>query len=265
MRLFFAASAAAIFCLLGPVYADKLAAGRPARQAQCLLKVKGIRYVGGDCLFAPLDRKGSFQVIAAKHIGASVKVKSPEHADVSWSGPTSGDPAAVSLGSAFFNESGCWIVDLDRTEGTAVCAWDKNQKLFLGPTPPDPPPWSLAWGERAGMYARILSSADLGTENATVTAVKDRGGAIEWCRQDDDYSIECIENTLKDSRLAAGKVTLHANCKTKRFTDFWGRNLEALDDDILNLDTNEKLGDSTAAGSTVAWTAFTTLCPKSSK
>jgi hypothetical protein len=221
--------------------------------------------VGGDCSFAPLDREGSFQITTAKRMSALVKVKSPKRAEVSWSVP--GDAGAVSLGSAFFNDSGCWIVDpsLIPTQRTLVCAWDKNQRLFLGPTPADPPTPGLAWGERDGMSAKILSSAGLGTENATVTAIKDRDGAIIWCREDYDYSIECIENTLKDTGLAPGKVTLHANCKTKKFTDFWGRNLEALDDDILNLDTNEKLGESTAAGSEVAWTAFQTLCPAEAK
>ena len=227
MRLFFASSTVVIFCLFGPVFADGLSARRPARQAQCLLEVSGTHYIRGDCLFAPLDREGSFQ-ITAKRISALVKVKSTERAEVSWSGPTGGDEAAASLGSSFYNESGCWVVDVDPTEGTAVCAWDKNQKLFLGPTPAEPPGRGLAWGERAGMYARILLNAGLGTENATVTAMKDRNGAINWCRQGFDYSMGCIENTLKDLRLAPGKTTLHANCKTKRFTDFWGRNLKGL-------------------------------------
>ena len=160
--LFFAGPAAVIFCLFGAVYADNLSGGRPARQAQCFLEVKGTHYVGGDCLFAPLDREGSFQITAARRISALVKVKSPERADVSWSGPTGGDAAAVSLGNAFFNGSGCWIL-FDPppipTKTTLVCAWDRNQRLFLGPTPPNPPLSSIAWGERFGMSAQILSSS----------------------------------------------------------------------------------------------------------
>ena len=260
--------AAISFCLCGHVCADGLSVKSPVRSAQCLLEVKGAHYLGGDCLFAPLDRTGSFQITAGKRFSALVKVKTPGHADVSWSGPTNGgDAAAVLLGGAFSNESGCWIVDpsLIPTERTLVCAWDKNQRLFLSPMPADPPASALAWGERHGMNARILSSAGLGTENARVTAIKDRNGAVDWCRQDYDYSLKCIENTLKDTGLAPGETTLHANCKTKRFTDFWGRNLKALDGDILNLDTNQKLGSSTAAGSTVAQTAFETLCPEEAK
>jgi hypothetical protein len=219
----------------------------------------------GDCLFAPLDRAGSFKITAAKRISALVKVTSPGSAEASWSGPAGSDPAAASLGSASYNGSGCWVVDGTYAEQTAVCAWDKDRKLFLGPTPFEPPSPGLAWGERAGMSARIVSSASLGTESATVTAVKDKDGAINQCRESFDYSIKCIDDTLKDSSLAPEKTTLHANCKTKRFTDFWGRNLEVSGDDILDLDTNEKLGASTATGSTVAWTAFETLFPKEPK
>src|SRR5262245_32508530 len=40
------------------------------------------------------------------------------------------------------------------------------------------------------------------------------------------------------------------------------RNLKQLGDDILDLDTNDKLGISTAAGTWVAQTAFEALCPK---
>ena len=129
--LFFAAPAAIIYCFFGQVYGDELSKGRPARQAQCLLEVKGTHYVGGDCLFAPLDREGSFQITAAKRIRALVKVNRLKRADVSWSGATGGDAAAVSLGSAFFNKSGCWILfnsSPTPMETTLVCAWDQIRR-----------------------------------------------------------------------------------------------------------------------------------------
>ena len=143
-----------------------------------------------------------------------------------------------------------------------MCAWDKSQRLYLGPTPVEPSS-SLAWGERQGMYARIISSSGLNTENASVTAEKSREGAIIWCRVNHDYSTECIKNTLDDDTQGAHEkqTTLHANCKTKKYTDFAGRNLQDLDDDILNLDTNDKLS-TYAGGTAVASSAFETLCPK---
>lgn len=217
-------------------------------------------------MFAPLDKAGSFKITTDKGFSALVKVKAPKTADVSWSGPNGGDAAANSLESAIY-ESGCWFVDrtLDPTDRTVVCAWSKDARLFLGPTPAEPPSLGLAWGERDGMDAQILSSAGLGTDNATLTAVKDRNGAIIWCRSNSNYTMECIEGTLKDTGSALGKAILHANCKTKKFTDYRGRNLEALDDDILNLDTNEKLGNSASSGSTVALSAFNALCPEKAK
>jgi hypothetical protein len=261
--LLFAICSAFFFGLCYHVRADGLSADRSARFAQCLLEVKGTHFVGGRCLFAPLDKRGSFQIAADLHVTAQVTVKTLGHADVSWSGPDGGSPTTVMLGSAYNDGTGCWIVDpsLIPTERTLVCAWDQMQRLFLGPTPAIPPRPKLLWGERRGMNARILSSAGLGTENSTVTAEKDRDGAINWCRQDYDYSIECIERTLKSDGFAPGRTTLHANCKTKKFTDFWGRNFEMVDGAILNLDTKEILPVSSATGSTVAQTAFETLCP----
>jgi hypothetical protein len=263
---------------------------RPARAAQCFLEIKGIRYGGGDCLFKPLDKVGSFRIEFEKGLSAQVRVEigsaeyvhklrlpgtdlrpgpgskevSTVSGDASWSGPQGGDATAIPLGEVYNNQRGCWVGSdpTDPLKEINLCAWDKSQRLYLGPTPVEPN-WTLSWGERQGMYARIISSSGLNTENASVTAEKSRDGAIIWCRVNHDYSTECIRHTLEDDTQFARekKTTLHANCKTKKYTDFIGRNLQALDDDILNLDTNDKLS-TYAGGTSVATTAFEALCPK---
>jgi hypothetical protein len=264
---------------------------RPARAARCFLEVSGVYYLGGDCRFAPLDKLGSFRITGQNGLSAQVTVKprstdyvDKQHlpgtttlrpspgskeigtgaGDASWSGPQGGQATAVQLGEASNTGRGCWVAydTNDITIETRLCAWDKNQRLYLGPTPVEPK-WNLAWGERRGMYARIISSSGLDTEHASVTAEKSPDGAIIWCRANRDYSTECIRHTLEDDMQFAHtqKTTLHANCKNKKYTDFIGRNLQALDDDILNLDTNDKLSSS-AGGTVVASSAFEALCPK---
>ena len=260
------------------------------RAAQCFLAVSGIYYFGGDCLFAPLDKLGSFRITGENGLSAQVTVR-PRSADyvdkqhlpgtmlqpwpgskevgsgsgeAFWSGPQGGQSTAVQLGEAFNDERGCWVGDdpKDISKETHLCAWDKSQRLYLGPTPVEPS-WGLAWGERQGMYARIISSSGLNTEHASITAEKSREGAIIWCRVNHDFSTECIRHWLEDDTqfAPAKKTTLHANCKTKKYTDFIGRNLQALDDDILDLDTNDKISNS-AGGTAVASSAFEALCPK---
>lgn len=250
-------------CASNQTHAGGETGERHARAALCFLEVNGVHHVGGDCQFAPLDKIGSFRITTDKSLSAQVTVKAAHEGYASWSGPQGGDATAVPLGDAYSDMRGCWDADdpHDITKQTHVCAWDKSQRLYLGPTP-DEPRWRLAWGERAGMYARIISSSGLDTDNANVTAEKSRDGAIIWCRGNHDYSTECIRHTLEDDMQFAHekKATLHANCKTKKYTDFVGRNLQALDDDILNLDTNEKLS-TYAGGTSVATTAFEALCP----
>ena len=263
---------------------------RPARAAQCFLEVNGIYYFGGDCLFAPLDKLGSFRIALKTGLSAQViaKPRSADYVDkqhlpgtklepwpgskevgagsgdASWSGPRGGQATAIQLGETFNSGRGCWVGydGNDITKETLLCAWDKNQRLELGPTPVEPS-WTLAWGERGGMYARIISSSGLDTEHASITAEKSREGAIIWCRADHDYSAECIRHTLEDDSQFAPErtATLHANCKTRKYTDFIGRNLQAFDDDILDLDTNDKISSS-AGGTAVASSAFKALCPK---
>jgi hypothetical protein len=263
---------------------------RPPRAAQCFFEIKSILYGSGDCQFEPLDKIGSFRIKFEKGLSAQVKIKarSAEYADklglpgtnlrpwpgskevstgsgeASWSGPQGGDATAISLGDAYNDQRGCWngFGPNDPLEEIHLCAWDKSQRLYLGPKPVEPHE-SLAWGERQGMYARIISSSGLNTEHASITAEKSREGAIIWCRVGHDYSTECIRHTLEDDTqfARAKKTTLHANCKTRKYTDFIERNLQGLDDDILNLDTNDKIS-TYAGGTAVASSAFAALCPK---
>lgn len=175
--------------------------------------------------FTALDKVGSFRFTNDKGLSAQVLVTAEQEGSASWSGPQGGDATAVSLGDAYSDMRGCWDADGPHDiNKTHVCAWDKRQRLYPGPTPEEPR-WSIAGGERAGMYARILSGLD--TENAIVTAEKSPDGAIIWCRGNHDYSTTCIRETLKRETQFArdGKATLHANCNTKKYTDLKGRNL----------------------------------------
>lgn len=199
---------------------------RPTRVAQCFLEVSGDYYFGGDCLFAPLDKLGSFRITGENGLSAQVtaKPRSAEYVDkqhlpgmmlqpwpgskevgsgsgdASWSGPQGGQATAFQLGEVFNDERGCWArYDPKDMKATQLCAWDKSQRLYLGPTPVEPGR-RLFWGERQGMYARIISSSGLDTEHASITAEKSREGAIIWCRVNHDYSTECIRHWLEDNR-----------------------------------------------------------------
>ena len=247
-------------CVSAQVCAAEENNGRPARAARYFLEVNGVHYVGGHCLFVPLDKIGSFR-IEAKGLSAQVKVSAASEGDASWSGPQGG-AATIPLGDTYNDQRGCWN-NYDPAKETHLCAWNESQRLYLGPTPAAPR-WSLAWGERAGMYAQIIERSGLDTEQASITAEKSRDGAIILCRGSHDYSAECIKHTLEDgTKPPHARMTLHANCKTRKYTDFLGRNLQHLGDDILDLDTNEKLS-TYAGGIAVASTAFEALCPKTS-
>jgi hypothetical protein len=238
---------------------------RPARPAQCFLQVDNVYYFGGDCLFEPLDKVGSFRITGDKGLSAQVK-----SGIGSWSGPNGGDAVAVNIGEIYNTGRGCWRTD-DHTRPwnwTAICAWDgdKNRQLYLGPMMREDPRWSLRWGQNTGMYARIISSTGLDTEHASVVAEKSRDGAIESCRAENDYSTKCInqmiETVMVETGSAPPKSTLRGDCTTKTYTDFLGRNLKRLESDILDVDKNSRLGFSAINDWDVARTAFEALCPK---
>jgi hypothetical protein len=246
---------------------------RPERPAQCYLEVNNVYYLGGNCVFEPLDRVGSFRITGDKGLSAQVKVK--ERSDItkpgigSWSGPKGGDAEAVNIGPIYNLGRGCWRVDdHDHPDNRiSICAWgsNKNQRLYLGPMTDKDPRWSLLWGQNMGEWARIISSADLDTDHAIVVAEKSRDGAIEACRDvEQDWSTKCIDQTIERGP-APPKSTLRGNCITKTYTDFLGRNLKRLDTDILDVDKNSKLGFAPPLNDwDVARTAFEALCPGTS-
>jgi hypothetical protein len=256
-------------CFSATVHAQD-ALERPARPAQCYLEVNNVYYFGGDCLFAPLDKVGSFRITGDKGLSAQVKVKDASHITTpgigSWSGPNGGDAAAVNIGRIYNNGRGCWRVD-DHDHPynrISICAWDsnKNQRLYLGPMMDEDPHWSLLWGQNTGEWARIISSTGLDTEHASVVAEKSRDGAIHACRDvEGDWSTKCI-NQIIETGPAPAKSTLRGDCTTKAYTDFLGRNLKRLETDILDVDKNSKLGFAPPLNDwDVARTAFEALCP----
>jgi hypothetical protein len=100
-------------CGSAQVRAAEEAAERPARAAQCFLEVNGVHYVGGDCLFTPLDKIGSFRIVGnglSKDLSAQVKVKAAPEGEgyASWSGPQGGDATAIPLGDTYNDQRGCW-------------------------------------------------------------------------------------------------------------------------------------------------------------
>jgi len=86
---------ALFFCGSAQVRAAEETAERPTRAAQCFLEVNGVHYLGGDCLFTPLDKIGSFRIVGnglSKDLSAQVKVKAAPEGEgyASWSGPQGG-------------------------------------------------------------------------------------------------------------------------------------------------------------------------------
>ena len=237
-----------------------------ARPGQCYLEVNNVYYFGGDCLFAPLDKFGSFRITGDKGLSAQVKVKEGTGIG-SWSGPNGGDAAALNIGIIYNTKRGCWRVD-DHDHPfnrISICAWDRNkdQRLYLGPMTEQDPRWNLLWGQNTGEWARIISSAGLDTAHAIVVAEKSRDGAIDACRDvEGDWSTKCIDQKI-ETGPAPPKTTLRGDCTTKTYTDFLGRNLKRLETDILDVDKNSKLGFPPPLNDwDVARTAFEVLCPK---
>ncbi len=126
----------------GQLSAAKEAAERSARPAQCFLEVNGVHYMGGNCSFTPVGKNGSFRIKTSKGLSASVTVTENLIGDAVWNDAHGVSAKTVILGVAYGDGKGCWsnFDPDDQTKEFHLCAWDKTERLYLGPTPVEQPP-----------------------------------------------------------------------------------------------------------------------------
>ena len=189
------------------------------RTANCLIKIQGIEYLRDFCTFIPSDTKdGSFEIVTVinkRFIKAKVVVSAHARKDAIayWNGPNA-ERQYVELGPAHA-EGACWRVgNAKGKDETRLCAW--SSLAVDQPTPKEPPENSkdfVSYGMRVGMYEAIDSRAGMDTDHARIVTRKSRDAAIINCRSNGNFTIECIEDTLRRTPTPI----LTANCSTGLF------------------------------------------------
>lgn len=245
------------------------------RPAQCLLEVKGVHYLGGPCKFTALDKLGSLRItdIQGLNLIAQINVQVKDEGTAIWNGPLGGNANGQVLGKAY-RQDACWFVSdsaSDAYEDSRICAWSMNQRVYVGPSPPQPANHQiLYYGGRVGMYFDIVARNGIGTTQARIITRPSRAGAITLCREyARDYSMKCIEENLGNPQQQS---VVSANCSARIFTGFssgryafLGRNPDNSDlmADFLirDLETGEILDGSNASGYGVFLEIFRALCP----
>ena len=135
------------------------AAFAQARPALCLVEIKGVHHLGGDCSFLPTDKSGSFEVTSADGaLVAKVVVTKKDEGLLSLNTPQ--QDKLQDLGEVT-RANGCWISFGD-DEGR-VCAWGAKDAMFVGPTPHPKDEAIIFYGSRVGMFSDIASTSGLDT------------------------------------------------------------------------------------------------------
>jgi hypothetical protein len=246
-----------------------------SHQAQCLLEVKGVHYYGGPCIFQPLDREGSFRIVATQKLRQIVQVNvfKKDEANVAWNGQLGDSDANQQLGAAY-RTGACWKLndaDPDSYNDSRICAWTLRDDVYLGPSPPNPDPaLSIYYGSRVGMYNRISSRAGIDTSAAKIVTKPSIEAAIQFCREyNGDYSKKCINDQLRENESG----TIVGNCQTGNFSDLSGQEYRFMgempkgqeeiqaDYKIERVSTDEVLFGDVASGYEVALSAYKALCP----
>ena len=106
---------AALLIVLSASSALAQSSGRPA---DCLLFVDGVEHIRAHCTFTPLDKDGSFQIMALNGSSfAYVNVTSKGVAEGHWNGGEYANHAHWPLGR-LVRKDACWV-----NERASVCAW----------------------------------------------------------------------------------------------------------------------------------------------
>jgi len=127
---------------------------------------------------------------------------------------------------------------------------------------------TIYYGNKVGMELTIVKKSGIGSTHASILAKHDRRKAGVYCREyGHDFSKECIDAEMKSPL----HFEITANCKTGKFTTFYGANMlfqgrnkgtdvttEYL---ITSIDDNVVLDGSGASSYDVTLDQFKALCP----
>ncbi|TIN21808.1 MAG: hypothetical protein E5Y31_19885 [Mesorhizobium sp.] len=127
---------------------------------------------------------------------------------------------------------------------------------------------TLYYGGRAGMEVTIVKTSGIGSSHARIVARHTRQNAITFCR---DYVGEVTEACIARELQTPLHLEITANCKTGKFTTFYGANMlfqgrnrdaDATTDYLItDTDDNVVLDGSGASGYDYTLDQFKALCP----
>ncbi|MFC3324612.1 hypothetical protein [Mesorhizobium cantuariense] len=127
---------------------------------------------------------------------------------------------------------------------------------------------TLYYGSRVGMEVTIVKTSGIGSSHARIVAKHTRQNAITFCR---DYVGKATEECIAKELQTALHLEITANCKTGKFTTFYGANMlfqgrnpepgAATDYLISDTDDDVVLDGSGASGYDCTLEQFKALCP----
>ncbi|MDX8493898.1 hypothetical protein RFN29_20235 [Mesorhizobium sp. VK22B] len=126
---------------------------------------------------------------------------------------------------------------------------------------------TIYYGGRAGMEVTIVKKSGIGTSHASVLTKHTRQNAIGFCRE---YVGKVTEDCIAKELKTPLHLEITADCKTGRFTTFYGANMlflgrspagSATDYLITDTDENVVLDGSGASGYDYTIEQFQALCP----
>lgn len=127
---------------------------------------------------------------------------------------------------------------------------------------------TIYYGNKVGMELTIVKKTGIGSTHASILAKHNRQKARVYCREyAHDFSEDCIAAEMKSPL----HFEISANCKTGKFTNFYGANMlfqgrnkgTDVTTDYLITDTDENvlLDGSGASSYDVTLDQFKALCP----
>jgi hypothetical protein len=126
---------------------------------------------------------------------------------------------------------------------------------------------TLDYGGRAGMEVTVVKTSGIGSSHARILTKHTRQNAIGYCR---DYVGKVTEGCISKELQTSLHLEITANCKTGKFTTFYGANMlfqgrnrdaGATEYLITDTDDNVVLDGSGASGYDYTLEQFKALCP----
>lgn len=184
---------------------EELGAGANTQSKQCLLEVKGKKYIDGICKYEA-DPDGSFRIFGKEYF-VYFNTFNDGTAGASWNADPKSTHAQAPLGEDFKRDGNCWS-----NQETKICVWDKKEATVQKKKRSKPQPIQFARGAYSANVTGKLDGFE-SEKSYTIGVGKGQTMTIEPVDQPENHHLSVYVTDPKGENANDMDLSCHSSVK----------------------------------------------------